>query len=168
MLSLYWVQYSKAAVPKSKLTRITDKTNFDGILQSEIYSPVFGGMHTLNFYNKLLKALLINNQEQMSKMKPRHNEMVSGCKWNVAVINEMACNEIQNCSNEKWATHAREGIRVWISSAVSTHPDEIHNNCVTASKCIVLRTCFFSFADKPSRWFVYYLRADCWGDTGSY
>ena len=127
--SLYIESNIPSGVPKSKLTPITDKTDFDGILQSEIWSPFFGGIHRLNFYNKLLKALLINNQEQMSKMKPRHNEMVSGGKWNVAVINEMACNEIQNCSNEKWATHAREGIRVWISSAVSTHPDEIHNNC---------------------------------------
>ena len=61
LCSLYIESNIPSGVPKSKLTPITDKTDFDGILQSEIYSPVFGGMHTLNFYNKLLKALLINH-----------------------------------------------------------------------------------------------------------
>ena len=26
-----------------------------------VYSPIFGGIHTLNFYNKLLKAFLSNH-----------------------------------------------------------------------------------------------------------
>ena len=169
--SLYIESNSPSGVPKSKLTPITDKTDFDGILQSEIWSPIFGGIHRLNFYNKLLKAFLSNHwlitrnrwakwSQGIMKWSVKVNEMLRWLmKWLVMKYRIVPMRNGQHMRGRVYAFEYHQQSPPIPMKSTTT---------VTASKCIVHRTCFFSFADKPSHWFVYYVRADCWGDTGSY
>ena len=133
--------------------------------------PFFGGIHRLNFYNKLLKAFLSNHwlitrnrwakwSQGIMKWSVKVNEMLRWLmKWLVMKYRIVPMRNGQHMRGRVYAFEYHQQSPPIPMKSTTT---------VTASKCIVHRTCFFSFADKPSRWFVYYVCADCWEDTGSY
>ena len=94
---------------------------------------VFGGIHTLNFYNKLLKAFLSNHwlitrnrwakwSQGIMKWSVEVNEMLRWLmKWLVMKYRIVPMRNEQHMRGRAYAFEYHQ--------QHSTHPDEIHNNC---------------------------------------